>query len=250
MPLLRAAHTPTSVARYSQREFEAEEPQASVDGARRSARIHRAADILAGAEARSAELERTAHEAARADGWREGYEKGQQLGRAEAMEQCGAQLQHAAAALARLDDAVESVRGELESAALADVVKLAVAIAERVTKRAGLIDPAVLGENVREALKLAVRGGSVRVLIHPSQRELLAAILPQVQGESPAGRAFEIAGDESIAPGGCRIVTADGQIDADLQSQLDRLTDKLLPPRRVEGDKGAAAAADTGGRSA
>ena len=223
MSLLRAASVPKSVVRYSLREFEAEARQ-RVEDARREA-----AEILATAQARAAELETAAREQARADGWRQGYEEGQQLGRAEALEQCGGDLRRSVAALAKLDESIESVRAELETAALGDVVKLAVAIAERVTKRAGLIDPAVLTENVREALKLAVRGGNVRVAIHPRQRELLATILPQVQGEWATPRAFEIVEDETVTPGGCRIFTNDGQIDADLQSQLDRLAVRLLP---------------------
>jgi len=39
----------------------------------------------------------------------------------------------------------------------------------------------------------------------------------------------EIVEDESIAPGGCRVFTSHGHVDADLQTQLDRVTMKLLP---------------------
>jgi flagellar biosynthesis/type III secretory pathway protein FliH len=35
--------------------------------------------------------------------------------------------------------------------------------------------------------------------------------------------------DEAIAPGGCRVFTSHGHVDADLQTQLDRVTMKLLP---------------------
>ena len=39
----------------------------------------------------------------------------------------------------------------------------------------------------------------------------------------------EIVGDESILPGGCRVFTSHGHVDADLKTQLDRVTVKLLP---------------------
>ena len=135
MSLLRAASVPKSVVRYSVREFEAQARQHVEDGRRE------AAEIVSAAQARAAELETAARERAHADGWRQGYQEGQQLGRAEALEQFRDELHDAVAALSKLDNAIESVRAELESAALSDVVKLAVAIAERVTKRAGLIDP-------------------------------------------------------------------------------------------------------------
>jgi flagellar biosynthesis/type III secretory pathway protein FliH len=35
--------------------------------------------------------------------------------------------------------------------------------------------------------------------------------------------------DASIAPGGCRVFTTQGEIDADLDRQIDRIAADLLP---------------------
>ncbi|MEO6436591.1 MAG: FliH/SctL family protein, partial [Tepidisphaeraceae bacterium] len=118
------------------------------------------------------------------------------------------------------------------SAAIADAVELGVAIAERVAKRCGLVDPRVLHENVRAAMKLTVRASSsLRIVIHPSQRATLSTFVADLQAEWPALGRAEIVEDETISPGGCRMHTAHGGIDADLRTQLDRIAAKLLPQR-------------------
>jgi flagellar assembly protein FliH len=241
-----------SVVRFSLRDFRAE-AERTVAAAR-----HEADELLAAARTRAAELEAAARDKGHADGWRQGYHQGQKLGHAEALEQHGQAMHLAAQALTRLEESIESARAEVESAALSDVVRLALAVAERVTKRAGRVDPSVLAENLREAMRLAVRGGVVRVHVNPQQRRVLDALLPQLRAECSgppgasagggggAGLGFEVVDDEAILPGGCRIVTSGGRVDADLQTQLDRLAARLLPDRAA--DRGSeAAAGGTGG---
>lgn len=121
--------------------------------------------------------------------------------------------------------AVEQLAADLQS----DVAKLALAIAERITKRTGLIDPNVLADNLREAMKLVVRTGELRIAIHPAQIETINSLMPSLKSEWPMLAGAEIVADETVTPGGCRIATAHGQIDADLQSQLDRIAVELLP---------------------
>ena len=135
-------------------------------------------------------------------------------------------------------DLLKSAANELHAAidqlrddALGDVVELAMAIAQRVTKRAALIDPNVLAENLREAMKLVVRTSGIRIAVHPQQVDVLKQHLVQLQSESPALATAEIVPDETVTPGGCRVSTSHGRIDADIQTQLDRLAERLIPGR-------------------
>ena len=125
--------------------------------------------------------------------------------------------------------AMETSRAQLESAALADVVKLAIAIARRVTKRQGLIDPRVLSENLRDAIKQLIHREDVRVAIHPAQRATLDEILQQLKLEWPQLEGAEVVEDDSISPGGCRVSGGQGHIDAQLETQLDRIAADLIP---------------------
>ena len=181
---------------------------------------------------------RTMKEQAFADGFTEGRKAGLEKGTLD-----GAQAGHAAAVaeqkanLTKLTEAItvalkslNESRLRLESEGLGEVVKLAVGIARRVTKQQGLIDPQVLESNLSDAMKLVVHAADVRVAVHPSQKKTLEDVLPRLQLSWPSLEHVELIEDANIAPGGCRVFTAQGHIDADLDTQLDRLVAELLPP--------------------
>src|SRR5204862_4403034 len=139
-----------------------------------------------------------------------------------------------AATVTALKAAVEQMnrsRVELESAALKDVLSLAIAIAERVTKRQGILDPAVAVNNVMEALKLVSHSSDVRIAIHPKNKSTLKEVLPRLKTQWPALDHVELVEDEMLAPGGCRIYTAQGEVDGDLDGQINRVVVDLMPDR-------------------
>jgi flagellar assembly protein FliH len=117
----------------------------------------------------------------------------------------------------------------LETEASTDVLRLSVAIARKVTRQLALDGPNVVTANVREAMKLAVHASDVRIAVHPSQRQTLEAVLPELQSQWPALEHVALIDDGSLTPGGCRIFTAGGQIDADLENQIDRIAAELIP---------------------
>jgi flagellar assembly protein FliH len=118
---------------------------------------------------------------------------------------------------------------------LREVVALAVAIARRVTKRQGLVDPEVLTENLREAMKLVAHAADVRIAVHPQQKVVLESVLPQLRLSWPDLKHVELVEDSALSPGGCRIFTARGTVDADLDGQLDRVVNDLLPAPEKNG---------------
>jgi flagellar biosynthesis/type III secretory pathway protein FliH len=83
--------------------------------------------------------------------------------------------------------------------------------------------------NVSEAMRLAVRASDVRIAIHPSQRAALDEALPRLRMSWPALKHVELMDDPSLSPGGCRILTGGGVIDAELNAQVDRIAAELLP---------------------
>jgi len=192
-----------------------------------------AEQLLAEAQREAEALKETAKAQGLAEGTREGIatgtEQGRQAGQQQALAEHRAQLQQAMAALTSAAAAFDAQRADLEAAALADVVQLAIAIARRVTKRQGLVDPVVLIANLREVMKMVVRAADVRIAIHPSQRQTLDAALPQLQAQWPNLRHVHVIEDATLEPGGCRVFTEQGEIEATLGGQLDRIADELLP---------------------
>lgn len=223
MGLIKSSKTPDAVVRFSLPDIE-EQARARLAQAQAQAE-----EILADAAARAAAIESAAREQGQAAGWQQGRSDGHDSGACEALDQYAAKLRDVIATFHSAAAALEQLRAQVEAAATRDAVELALAIAARITKRQGLIDPDVLLENVTAALNMVGRTGVTRVAVHPSQRALLEEILPQLQLESPSVRHAEIVDDATISPGGCRVFTVNGQIDADLQTQLDRVIMKLLP---------------------
>lgn len=164
-----------------------------------------------------------------AAGAAEGLEQGRKAGEQKALEENRVQLQQAFAAISQAAVALNATRADLESAALQEVVKLSIAIAARITKRQGLIEPQALAANLEEAIKLVVQQSDLRIAIHPAQRQTLDQTLPKLSLKFPSLKHVEIVEDAEIAPGGCRISTRQGIVDADLGVQLDRIVHDLLP---------------------
>jgi flagellar biosynthesis/type III secretory pathway protein FliH len=78
-------------------------------------------------------------------------------------------------------------------------------------------------------MKLVVTNTNLRIEIHPSQRQTLDAALPQLGLRYPSLKHVEVVQDAAIAPGGSRISTCQGLVNADLDVQLDRVIADLLP---------------------
>jgi flagellar assembly protein FliH len=227
MGLVKASAAPTGLTTFSMRDVE-EQARALLLRARQAAER-----LIAEAQREAAELKKAAHAQGlaegRRDGLAQGIEEGRAAGQKQALEEHRAQLTQAVAALTEAAADLDASRGELESAALEEVVALAVAVARRVTKRQGLIEPQVLTDNLREAMRLVVSAGAVKVAIHPAQRRTLDAALPALRLEFPRLGHVEVVDDESVEPGGCRLYAGGGPIDATLDEQLDHVVADLLP---------------------
>lgn len=176
-------------------------------------------------------------EAAREEGFRAGFEAGQQAGREQAVQEVSARLQ---AVVERLEQAAEeALRRRDRALALAeeDVVKLALAVAERVVRREVAAGPEVTAAVVRSVLQEmpAASAGRVVVRLHPDEHRLLA-------GTWTAGRPGELGpvhlewvADPGVEPGGCVIETEMGTIDAGLETRLTQLASGLLDAMRHGG---------------
>jgi len=143
---------------------------------------NQAARILAEAARIGEEMKREAHEQGsiegRQSGTEQGLAEGRAAGHAAALAEHQQSLQQLIETLLNATSQLDAARRLLESEASKDVLELAIAIARRVTRQAGMIGDGVVNENVREAMKLAIRASDVRIAVHPSQKKSLEATLP------------------------------------------------------------------------
>jgi flagellar assembly protein FliH len=97
-----------------------------------------------------------------------------------------------------------------------ELVELSLAIARRVIASACENSRAVVKETLSKAMS-ALSGARPLVLsVSPRDRETVVEIL----GKEGEGRALRVEADPSISPGGCRLETDAGWIDARIESML------------------------------
>ncbi|HMO26564.1 MAG TPA: FliH/SctL family protein [Tepidisphaeraceae bacterium] len=195
-------------------------------------------ELLASAAADAEQLKAAAHAQGLAEGRRlgqqQGIEQGRAKGRQEALDAMRDQLIQLFNAFTGATAEIEGYRQQLVADCQADLVRLALSIADRVARHRGRTDPTVLHANVVDAVRLAVRKSDLRIAIHPSQHQLLESIIPQLQLQWPELKHVAIVDDDRLAPGGCRVQTVGGEIDADLQTQIECIAAELLPESQAE----------------
>jgi flagellar assembly protein FliH len=227
MGLIKSANTPISLEPFSLRDIDAQ-AQAILLRARKGAEM-----LLIEAQRESVALKKQAKIEGFAEGHREGTAKGTEEGRKNghqaALDETKEQLNQVWISLTTAVTQLDTARRDLESDGISEVIALSTAIARRVTKRQSAIDPMVLHENISEAMKMAVHAVDVRIVINPAQRKTITDELPKMQLNWPNLKHVELIDDPEIAIGGCRILTRHGEIDADINRQLDRVIDDLLP---------------------
>jgi flagellar assembly protein FliH len=177
-----------------------------------------AADVLASAHAEADAIRALAHA--------EGLAAGREAALAE--------LQPAAAALEegarRLQEESAAVAERLELQA----VDLGFLLAEKVVGAAVAADPELVVEAVRGALRGLVERERVTVLVHPDDLELVRGAMGGLVATLGGMEHTEVQAERRVARGGAVVRTPEGDIDARVETKLQRARDV------VEAELGAA----------
>lgn len=227
MAVIKAEQAPATISTFSMADIE-KQAKLVLLGAK-----VRAERLLVAAQEESEQIKREARAQAMAEGRKAGIAEGLELGRKQGKDEALAQQRQAltelVGAMTQAVTELDAARLALEAESKTAVIRLAIAIAERVTKRLGAIDPQVGVANVDEALRLVVHSADVRIAVHPTQRATLNDVLPRIQAKWPALKHVELVDDDTLSPGGCRIYSGTGEVDADLDLQLARIAEELVP---------------------
>jgi flagellar assembly protein FliH len=227
MGIIKSTNVPPTLETFSMRDIEA---QARII----ITRAQQEADkIVSEAHVEGARIRQKSYDDGNAagtqDGLKKGTEDGKAAGKAAALAENRAKLEQLLKTFTTAVSEMNASRAKLESTAATEVIKLAVAIARRVTKLQGSLDPSVLTENVRSAMKLAVHAADIRISVHPSQKQGLSELMPQLKMQWPSVSHVDLIDDAAMAVGSCRVFTASGHVDAELDQQIDRVAADLLP---------------------
>jgi len=189
-------------------------------------------EMLASAESEVAALRKTAQQLGFEQGQREGLQNAneaiEQRARKIAEKTAAEALATALPALKTVSEALAIERDRWIADWESTAVQLAAAIAERLLGRELRLNPDLAREMMREALQLAIGSPRIRVHLHEQDAALLGAHATEVVRALAACGEAEIVADNSLTRGGCLIETQRGQIDARIETILDRIVDQLL----------------------
>lgn len=190
--------------------------------------------ILADARGERARLLEGSAEEGRRQGFEqglaEGRAEGEQAGRQDAAAEASEQLEHLQAGFERALAAFEASREAMLREARADLLRLAMAIARRITRRAIEVDPAAAAGQLEAALEHVAAGSALRIEVSAREREAALAAIPAIGARAAGSAHVEVVTREDLAPGDVVVRAAGGgEIDARIEAQLDRLAAQLVP---------------------
>lgn len=156
------------------------------------------------------------------------YQEGLALGRSEGLLHGQREVESAVtAAQVILAEVTRWQRDQLSQEA-PNIVGLAVAIAERIVRRAIALDHDVVIRTLDEAVRQREAKDLVRIAVNPEEADTVRGYWER---SHPALADVEISPDPSVEPGGCLLHSRSSLIDALVQTQLDVICRELQTQR-------------------
>lgn len=163
------------------------------------------------------------------EGHAEGVDTGQREGEAAAREQLAEQLKTIEQAwVAALEDWNARRAAQLEEGRR-DLLRFSLAIAERIVGRMPQHDATRVRDQVSEAIDLLIDRTKLTVRVHPRDSSMVKSHLPGILSQLGAGSDATLKADPSVTRGGCIVSTPDGEVDGQLETQLERIVEGVLP---------------------
>ena len=145
-------------------------------------------------------------------------EEGLREGREEAL----AALAPALEALTQAAEAVQASQIERAERLEAHAVDLALFLAEKVVGGALAVQPELVVEAVRGALRGIVERERVTVLVHPEDLEMVREAMDDVRASLGGIEHCEVQAERRVSRGGAVVRTPDGDVDARVETKLQR----------------------------
>jgi len=105
-----------------------------------------------------------------------------------------------------------------------EILHLICAIAEKVVRGGVNVDNQIVREAILEAFSLAADRSKVTVRVNPEEVEYVKEIRPEFFDRINELKSITVESDPSITRGGCFMETAFGNVDARLETQLEKIT--------------------------
>ena len=153
-------------------------------------------------------------EQARAEGYAEGRSAGHEYGATE--------MDLATRALGEVMQDIESLRVELVAAIEHDAIQLGLQLAEKILGGTRQLPNERILETVQGGLRRVTDRRKIAVLVNPAELEAVSSAIVELTTGSSGVELCDIQPDERVEPGGAIVRTAEGEVDASVDTQLER----------------------------
>jgi flagellar assembly protein FliH len=148
----------------------------------------------------------------------EGHEEGRARGHADGVAETQAAAQALAAALADLHRQTDEIAQAVER----DAVELAIALAAKILSGTLEVQPERVLDTVAGALRRIGDRRRITVLVDPADLEVVSAAIGALQARTGGIELCEVQADRRVGRGGAIVRTVESEVDASVQTQLER----------------------------
>jgi flagellar assembly protein FliH len=168
-------------------------------------------DIRREAQENASALEREAYE----KGFAQGEKDGVELGQRKALKL----IENIENLLRSMDDLKQEILALYER----EIVELVLAVAEKVIHRTIRSDDAAIKGTVLSALKLAAEKSKATLRVNPEDVDYVEELRPEFFAAVKELKALTVTSDPSITRGGCLLESPYGDVDARIETQLEKI---------------------------
>ena len=148
------------------------------------------------------------------------YQRGRRAGLAAGREQVKNDFDAAIAVVLNIGQELDSLRQTILENSQGELQALALAIAEKVTRRSVQEQSETIARTVEEAVRLAISSEKITVLVNPADYQTIMDKSGQLKAGVTGLRALTIRADDGIEQGGCRLESDNCIVDATMAGQL------------------------------
>ncbi|MEM6051504.1 flagellar assembly protein FliH [Erwinia sp. P7711] len=159
-------------------------------------------------------------EQGQAMGYQEGFRQGEKAGLAQGLADGIAQQQQLVSRFSMLINEFQAALDSLDSVIPARLVQLSLNAVRTMFGKHIVCDTSLLLQKIEHLLQENIQFIN-HVVLWVSEEDL--PLVQQQLGEILAGHNWALRADESMVPGGCRITSEEGELDATLSTQWQRL---------------------------
>ncbi len=185
-------------------------------------------DAHADAQRETIRIREEARLAGQEEGRQQGLAEGRQQGHDEALAQTQARLAELAGRWSQTLDLLQQHMPVHVADARTDLIRLSVGIASRVTRQEALKNRAIAPALAEETLRMIGAARLVSLHVDPVEMDALETYLPDLLTRLRSIESIQLTPDETVGPGGCILRFGAGEINATLETQLDRIAEELL----------------------